>query len=92
MATLHFDTDAGRNTSSTISASSNNIQSELSNLRSRVSSMVGGEWQGNSANQFEGEFQNWAQQLQTTLNTLDELKMKLDREIQEWETAASSLA
>lgn len=91
MATLRFDTDSGRQTASTISAGGNNMRTELSTLQNRVNAMVGAEWQGNSAMQFQNEFQSWCQQLQTVLNSLDELKMKLDSEIAEWEAAAQSL-
>jgi WXG100 family type VII secretion target len=92
MTTLHFDTDAGRMTSSTINTSSTNIQTELTNLTNRVNSMVGAEWQGNSAQIFQQEFQAWSGQLRNCMDALTQLRDRLDREINDWETAASTLA
>lgn len=92
MATLHFDTDAGRMTAQTIVASKTNIEAELQNLRSRVNSMVGAEWISPAANQFQGEFETWTSQLVQTLQALETLKLRLDQEIVEWETAAQGIA
>jgi WXG100 family type VII secretion target len=91
MTTLHFDTDAGRNTSSLIRTTISNLQSELNTLQQRVNGMVGAEWQGNSAQQFQGEFQNWSEQLRNTISQLETIQQRLDREIAEWEQAASTL-
>ena len=92
MATLHFDTDAGRMTANTIQTASSNLQTEMGNLSNRVNSMVGSEWIGNSASQFQSEFQTWSEQLRNAITQLDTLKQRLDREITEWETAAQALA
>lgn len=91
MATLRFDTDAGRQASQMIGTSCQTLQTELNNLRNRISSMVGGEWQGASAQQFQGEFENWSGQLRNCLSTLEQLQQRLDREIVEWEQTASNL-
>lgn len=91
MATLHFDTDAGRATVSQLSTSSNELQSQLNILAQRVNSMVGSEWIGNSATQFQSEFQSWAQQLQQVMQNLDTLRQRLETEIADWEQAASAL-
>lgn len=92
MATLHFDTDAGRGTANVINSACSNLEGELNNLNSRVNSMVGAEWIGNSANQFQSEFQNWSQQLRSCVEQLTTLRMRLENEIAEWETAAQGLA
>lgn len=91
MTTLHFDTDAGRVTSSQIGNGVNELQGQLNALSQRVNGMVGSEWIGNSATQFQGEFQNWAQQLQNCMQQLETLRQRLDREIAEWEQAAGAL-
>ena len=92
MATLHFDTDAGRMTAQTITTSKGNIETELTNLRNRMNSMVGAEWIAPAANQFQGEFENWANQLTQTLQALETLRTRLDQEIAEWEAAAQNVA
>ncbi|MFZ1755505.1 MAG: WXG100 family type VII secretion target [Caldilineaceae bacterium] len=92
MATLHFDTDAGRMTAQTITASKGNMEAELANLRNRVNSMVGSEWISSAATQFQSEFETWANQLTQTMQALETLKTRLDQEIVEWETAAQGMA
>ena len=91
MATLHFDTDAGRSTVSQLNVSSNELQSQLNTLSQRVNGMVGSEWIGNSANQFQSEFQNWSQQLQQVMQNLETLRQRLETEIADWEQEASAL-
>ena len=92
MATLHFDTEAGKMTAQTIIASKGNIETELQNLRNRVNGMVGAEWIAPAATTFQGEFETWAGQLTQTLQALETLKVRLDQEIVEWETAAQGFA
>ncbi len=91
MATLHFDTDAGRSTSTQIRNACNDLNQQMNTLSQRVNSMVGSEWIGNSANQFQGEYQNWSQQLQNCIQQLEGLQQRLDREIADWEQAAQTL-
>lgn len=92
MATLHFDTDAGRMTATTITTSKGNIETELANLRNRMSGMIGTEWIAPAATQFQSEFETWAGQLTQTLQALETLRMRLDQEIAEWEAAAQGFA
>ena len=92
MATLHFDTDAGKNASTTIQTGCDSLNDQLNALNSRVNSLVGSEWMGNSANQFKGEFDSWATQLRACTDNLATLKTRLDTEIAEWEAAAQGLA
>lgn len=89
MATLHFNTDAGRETISAMATASGNIENELTTLKSRVSSLVGSEWQGQSSQQFQDEFTTWANQLHSFLETLSTLQGRLNTEIQNWEAIAS---
>jgi len=89
MATLHFNTDAGRQTADALAAAHSNIESELNSLKSRVASLVGSEWQGQSSQQFQEEFTNWSNQLQVFLETLITLQARLNTEIQNWEAIAS---
>lgn len=91
MATLKFNLDEGRSTSTAIQTCVTQVGNELNSLKNRVSSMIGSEWQSNSANQFQTEFQSWEQQLQTLLTDLGDLRTRLDQEIVEWEEVASRL-
>jgi WXG100 family type VII secretion target len=89
MTTLHFNTAAGRDTAAAMVTARNNIEGDLNNLRTRVSSLVGSEWQGQAAIQFQNEFDTWATQLLTYIETLTNLQTRLDGEIQNWEAVAS---
>jgi len=84
MAILHFDTDAGTNTVTQLNNCTAQMRNELNSLRTRVNNLVGSEWQGNSATDFQQEVQSWSQRLETSLTDLETLRQKLDREIQEW--------
>lgn len=89
MTTLLFNTDSGRETGHAMATARGNIETEVNNLKTRVSSLVGAEWQGQAALQFQGEFDTWANQLQTYLETLSNLHSRLETEIQNWEAVAS---
>jgi WXG100 family type VII secretion target len=91
MTTLHFNTDTGRQTATALGTARGNIESELANMASRVNAMVGTEWQGQSALQFQNEFETWAVQLRSQLETLSNLQDRLNAEIANWEAVASQL-
>lgn len=90
MANLKFDIDAGRQTVNALTTCINNVQAELTTIETRINTLVGSEWESPSATQFQDQFIQWATQLKTTLNTLGELKAKLDQEIIQWEQTAAS--
>jgi len=92
MAELRFVTDSGRETSSLISTTCANLESELNSVNQRVNSLVGSEWIGQSANQFQGEFQEWSSQMRNVISQLEHLRQRLDAEIADWEQAASALS
>lgn len=92
MTQLTFNTDEGRSTSTLISTTCSNLGTELNNLRNNVNSLVGAAWIGQSANQFQGEFDQWATTLQNIINELEVMKGRLDMEIAQWEETASAFA
>ncbi|MCZ7668722.1 MAG: hypothetical protein M5U34_16760 [Chloroflexi bacterium] len=49
MTTLHFNTDAGRETATALGTTRENLEAEVTALVNRVNGLVGSEWQGNSA-------------------------------------------
>ncbi len=88
MTTLHFNTDAGRETAAALGTTRDNIEAEVNALIGRVNSLVGSEWQGNSAMVFQGEMEGWANQLRTQLGALSDLQSRLNTEISSWEATA----
>lgn len=91
MTTLHFNTDAGRQTANALGTARGNIEGELTNIQNRINSLIGADWQGQSASQFQSEFETWANQLRNQLETLTNLQNRLNSEITNWETVASQL-
>lgn len=91
MTTLKMNVPEAQSTAAAIANCASQVQSQLATLRGRVNSMVGSEWQGNSAMQFQSEFQSWDQQLTTLLSQLTDLQQRLNLEIAQWEEAASRL-
>jgi len=91
MTTLKMNVPEAQSTATAIGNCVSQVQSQLNTLRGRVNSMVGSEWQSNSANQFQTEFQSWEQQLNTLLSQLGELQQRLTREIAQWEEMARQL-
>ncbi len=92
MTTLHFNTDAGRQAASMMGNCRSNVEAEINNLKSYVNSLVPGDWQGNSAVQFQNEFQTWEGQLRTYLDALSNLQNRLNSEIAAWEATAAQLS
>ena len=64
------------------------IMSALNGLNNSVSALQG-EWVGNAATQFQGEYQQWRAALNNALETLEMLTHRLENEINEWEAADS---
>lgn len=91
MTTLHFNTDAGHQTVQALINARDSLQAELNNVNSHVNTLVGTDWQGQSAQQFQREFEQWANQLRTHLVTLDTLQQRLNSEITSWIDVASGL-
>ena len=91
MTTLHMDVESVRNTRSNLQSVHDEMSSQLSSLASSVQGVVGSAWQGNSANEFNSEFEQWRTSVNQILEQLSVLGQRLDSEITEWETMASKL-
>jgi len=92
MATLHFDTDAGRVLSNEMQTTCDTLQEAIVQLSVKVDSFAGNEWIGNSASQFQSEFLAVGIQIRNAIDKLETLRARIDREIVEWESAAQALA
>lgn len=88
MSNLRMNTEAARNVVNNLSRASETIEGELNNLRGQIGNLVGSEWQGQSANQFQEEFQRLDQSIQSILGSLDNLQTQLNYEISAWENVA----
>lgn len=92
MSTLHFNTEAGRQMAAALATARGNVETELNSLNGRIGSFVGAEWQGQAAMQFQMEFETWANNLRTQLQTLSDLQNRLNAEIAAWEQVGSSFS
>lgn len=92
MSELRMNVPEAQSTSSAIRNSVTQLQAELTTLNSRVTSMVGSEWQSNAATQFGQQFQEWQTQVKTLLDKMEELRGRLDREIAEWQEMSARLS
>ncbi len=90
MTTLHFNTDAGRETATALGTTRENLEAEVTALVNRVNGLVGSEWQGNSAVVFQGEMEAWGNQLRSQLGALSDLQSRLNTEISNWEATAAN--
>lgn len=92
MTTLHFDMDAGYQTADQIKAFRDNVHEQLRALSARVNNQfVGGEWQGQAAEAFRTEFNDWANyQLLPQLNALESLEVALRTHVDNWGQTSSS--
>ena len=92
MTTLHMDVESVRSTSTTLQNVHDEMVSQIGSLASSVQGVVGSAWQGNSATQFNSEFEQWRTSVNQMLEQLALLKQRLESEINEWETMAQSLS
>ncbi len=88
MATLHLETDVAKDTQQTLASRQQTVASEIGAMLNAVSNLRSN-WQGNSANQFFQEFEQWNSAMQKMLEELSKISTNLGAEIAEWERTAS---
>lgn len=91
MTTLHMDVPQVQTTRSKIQETHDNMTQLLSDVANTVNQTVGGPWVGNSATEFQGEFESLRGQVTTTLEQMQELANRLQSEIAQWEDMAARL-
>ncbi len=90
MTTLHMNTDQARSTAAAMRQAAQEMQAVFNRVNSAVGALES-QWQGNSASQFQAEYNAWRQRVQPSMNQLQELTARLQREIAQWEQAAAQL-
>ncbi len=87
MAVKSLDTDQARSTANVFDACRDIIgQGEFGRLQAAVNDVTT-QWYGGSRNQFEGEWSNWCNQLQSLMAELERLASGLRREADEFDQA-----
>lgn len=90
MSTLHMEVESARGTQSNMANTQAQLQSQLQSMSSSVSGLQG-QWMGNSATEFFGEYEQWKSTMTSLLEQLQTLSTRLTNEISEWESMASKL-
>ncbi len=89
--TLHLEPDVARQTAAALKTNAQDIESLVKKLQTQINDFVGTNWQGNAAVQFQTEFDTWFTKISQETTDLSTLSDTLEKEIQNWEAAASSL-
>jgi uncharacterized protein YukE len=64
---------------------------ELTSLTSEINNVVGSAWMGNSATEFQQQFEQLRTQISQQLDALETLANALQSEIAQWEQMAASM-
>ena len=88
MTTLHMDVEIVRNAQSNMKNTHQQLSSMVQNMTNIIHGLQGA-WQGNSANEFFSQFDQWRSSTNQKLDELQQLAQKLQQEINEWEQMAS---
>jgi WXG100 family type VII secretion target len=91
MTTLHMEVETARSTQNSLGNTHAQLQSMLQSINSSVNGLQPA-WQGNSATEFFGEYEQFRSAMTQMLEALNVLTTRLGNEITEWEAMSSKLA
>lgn len=91
MTTLHMDVESVRSAQSNMNTQHQQLVSLLQNITNSVNSTVGSAWLGNSATEFQQQYEQLRSALTAQLDQLQTLSTSLSSEITQWEEMASHL-
>jgi len=91
MATLLMEVEAVQAAQAKMLQEKEAMLGELTSLTNQINQVVGTSWQGNSAVEFQQEFETLRGQIQQQLEALEQLAQALQNEIAQWEDTASRM-
>jgi len=91
MATLHMDIEAVQGTLSKMRSEREAMLGELNTLTSQVGQTVGSSWIGNSATEFQQNYEQLRNQITQQMDALEQLAQNLQTEIAQWQETAARL-
>lgn len=91
MPILHMETEAVCATGQQINQASESLRQQAQHLHGRIQQLAN-EWQGPSSRIFEGQMQGILQRVTQMAEMGAQLCQRLQREVEEWERAASALS
>jgi uncharacterized protein YukE len=91
MATLHMDVESVRGTQAKILSEKEAMLGQLTSLTGQINNTIGSAWIGNSATEFQTQYEQLRSQISTQFDTLEELANALQNEIAQWEEMAARM-
>lgn len=91
MALLHMDVEAVESTQAKMRSAKENLLGELTALNSQVNQTIGTNWIGNSANEFQQNYDQFRSTLTQQLDALEQLTQALQSEIQQWQEMSARM-
>ncbi len=91
MATLLMDVDTVQAAQAKMLQNKETMLSELTALTSQINQTVGTAWQGNSATEFQQQYDALRNQITQQLDALEQLAQALQNEITQWNETASRM-
>jgi WXG100 family type VII secretion target len=91
MSTLHMDVGTCREVHTKMTSAHEQITQQVSGMSSSVNATVNSAWQGQSANEFQTQYDQLRSSITSQLETLQGLAARLKLEIDQWEQMAQKL-
>ena len=91
MPTLHMEVEVARQTRSNMMTQHQQLTSSLQAITTAVQNTVGSAWQGQSAMEFQQQYDQLRQSIMNQLEQLNQLASNLENEINQWEQMASRM-
>jgi uncharacterized protein YukE len=91
MATLHMDVEVCRSTQSNIVSQQQQMVQTLQQVTNSINSVIGSAWIGNSANEFQQQYEQLRTSINNQLEQLQQLATNLNNEISQWEEMAARM-
>jgi uncharacterized protein YukE len=91
MATLLMEVDTVQATQAKMVQNKETMLSELTALTSQINQTVGTAWQGNSATEFQQQYDALRNQITQQLDALEQMAQALQNEITQWNETASRM-
>jgi len=91
MATLHMDVESVQGAQSKMLQEKEAMLGELTSLTSQINQTVGSAWVGNSATEFQQQYEQLRSQIQQQLDALETLAGALQNEIAQWQEMSARM-
>jgi uncharacterized protein YukE len=91
MATLHMDVESVQGAQSKMLQEKEAMLGELTSLSNQVNQTVGSAWVGNSATEFQQQYEQLRAQIVQQLDALETLASALQNEIAQWQEMSARM-